>query len=573
VDTDATGMVEINLKARSSTMKLTLAKLTPGAAYTVTNGAAPEAEFMADAKGAARVSFATKPKKGSFLLDFEPRGQLLAVRTGGVDILKAVVSAEGEPAGSSVNEYVEITTPGSKGKATAQFIAQPTGHQTFSVQLSQITGTGWSLYVDGVWRGEFTTNGSSARIDFDTTPQYVSTRLLDFDPRGRMLDIVQATNIVFSGTMAAQAAEVNVATHEWRNGAIPSTGLDSDGSASVKLLVESDARRKFFLWVMDVPEGDYEFIVNGMLAGTIQAVATDDGVVGALEFSSRNDDLDELPLTFDPVAAGFTIQKDGLAYFAGRLAIESGGRATDKDTDKTTDSIKEDLVSTGFDSNSKGNAEFKLFKSGRAEFKVEIKKSPLGTFKVWAGGIERGNITAKLTETGSENDGYYSYNYKSKKEVRGSIKFDTGNKKHPLDFDPRGLLIEVRNSAGIFFSQIFGSGPGIAEPVICRLPLFSTAELSNALAKMEFKRDELGVQSFEVGIEDSPPGIYGLFIGEKQCATIEVADATAGSRGLIEFDDMPQSGQALLDFDPRGETISVARDGVVCFQRVMPAGL
>jgi len=567
---DATGIVEINLKEQSSTMKLTLAKLTPGVAYTVTNGATPVAGFIADAKGGARLSFATKPKKGSFLMDFEPRGQVLSVRTEGVNVLQAVVSAKGEPAKSFVSEYVEITTPGSKGKATARFLAQPTGRQTFSLQLSQITGTGWSLYVDGVWRGEFKSNGSGAKIDFDTTPQYASTRLLDFDPRGRMLDIVQANHIVFSGTMAAQAAEVNVATYEWRNGTIPSTGLDADGSALVKLVVESDARRKFLLWLMDVPEGGYEFIANGMLAATIQAVATDDGVVGALEFSSRNDDSDELPLTFDPEGAIFTIQKDGLVYFTGRLAIVSGG----KDTDEDLNAIKEGLVSTGFDSNARGNAIFKTDNRGVAIFSIEIKKTPLGAFKVWVGGIERGSFTAKLTETDSNNDGSTYYGSSStKKEVFGSITFKTGRKKNPLDFDPRGQLLEVGNSARIYFSQIFGAGRGDAKPVISRLPLFSTAELPNAIAKMEFKRGEQGVQSFKVGIEDAPPGSYELFIGEKQRATIEVADTNAGSRGLIEFDDMPHSGQVPLDFDPRGETISVARVGVVCFLRVLPAGL
>ena len=574
VDADATGIVEISLKEQSSTMKLTLAKLTPGAAYTVNNGQTPEAEFLADAKGSARVSFATKPKKGTFALDFEPRGQVLAVRAGGLDVLRALVSVEGEPPQSSVSEYVEMTTPNTDGMATARFVVQPTGRQTFSLQLTHISGTGWSLYVDGVWRGEFTSDGTSAKLDFDTTPQYVTTRLLDFDPRGRMLDIVQGTTIVFSGTMAAQAAEVNIATHEWRNGTIPSTGRDSDGSARVKLLVESDARRKFLLWLMDVQEGNYEFIVNGVLAATIQAVATDDGVVGTLEFSSRNDDCDELPLTFDPARATFTIQKDGLVYFAGQLVIESGGKDTDENKDDDSDSIKEDLVSTGFDSNAKGNAEYKIDSRGRAEFKVEIKKTPSGKFQVWAGGIQRGSITVEFTQDDSTNDNYYgSDDDNDKKEAKDSIKFKTNSKKHPLDFDPRGLLIEVGNSRGIFFSQIFGSGPGAAVPVISRLPLFATAGLPNAIAKMEFKRDELGVQSFEVGIENSPPGNYELFIGDTLRATIDVADTTAGSRGLIEFDDMPHSGQALLDFDPRGETISVVRDGLVCFQRVMPAGL
>jgi hypothetical protein len=569
VDPDATCVVEINLSAQRSTMKLTLAKLTPGVAYTVTNGATPEAEFIADSKGAARLRFTTKLKKGFLLMDFEPRGQVLAVRTGGVNILQAVISAEGEPRDSSVTEYVEIMASGVGGKAIARFRSQPTGQRAFSVQLSQVSGTGWSLYVDGIWRGEFISNGSGAKIDFDTVPPYVSTQLLDFDPRGRMLDIVQGKNIVFSGRMAAQAAGVNVAIYEWRNGSIPSTGLDSDGSARVKLVVEPDARRKFYLWLMDVPEGEYEFVVNGTPAAIIQAVVTDDGVVGAVEFSSRNDDSDELPLTFDPANAVFTLQNDGMVYFTGRLAIESGGKATGGDLD----SIKEDLVPAGFGSNAKGSAKFKIRDHGGAEFTVEIKKTPLGTFKVWAGGIERGSIDVKLTETESDGNGSYGYGKKPEMVVMGSITFKTGSKKHPLDFDPRGLLIEVGNSSRIYFSQIFGAGRGDAQPVISRLPLFSVSGSPNVVAQMEFKRDEQGFRSFGVGIENAPPGTYELFIGEERRATIGVVVTAIGSRGRIEFDDMPQPGQTLLDFDPRGEIISLVREGALGFQRVMPAGL
>lgn len=569
IDADAGGTVEINLKGQNSTMKLNLTNLTPGVTYLVTNGATPEAEFRADAKGAARLLFTTKPKKGLFALDFEPRGQILGVWTGGVSILQAVVSAQGEPQKCTVNEAVILTKPGSKAKAIARFNALATGQRSFTVQVSLMYGTDWALYVDGVWRGAFAVRGSVASIDFNSNPRSASTRLLDFDPRGRTLDIVQANQLMFSGVMAAKADEVNVATHAWLYGGIPTTGFVSDGSARVKLLVESDARRKFMLWLMDVPEGEYEWVVNGVHVANIRAEATEEGVIGTLEFSSRNDDSDELPLTFDPATAVFTIQRAGAVYFHGRLVIASGGKDTDKVPNP--DAIKEDLVSTGFDHDVKGTVTFKRGKNGNALFSIDTKNTSLGTFTVWVGGIERGTFKPEFIY----NQGY-GYGGSYKKEVKGSIDFATDSRKYPLDFDPRGQLVEVGEvgtTTAIIFSQIFGATQGPARSAISRLPLFSRDTLPGAVAKMEFKRDEQGVKSFKVSLEGAPPGNYSLLIGGKQYSLIPVTNTTGGSHGVIEFDDMPNAGQYLLDFDPRGAAISIVRDGEVCFERSLPAGL
>lgn len=247
VDTNATGLVLAQLKSKSSTLTLSLANLTPGTAYTVNNGETPEANFIADSKGRARLLFTTTGKKNAFPFDFDPRGQVFSVRENGTNILQAVISGEGEPSSSSVSERVELRVAGSKSKAVAQFIAFSTGRRTFSVQLTGVTGTNWSLYVDGLRRGSFTSKGSSAKISFDTTPVKAGVLLLDFDPRGKVLDIAQDTNLVFTGPMAAQALNVSFANPKSQTAFIPSTGIDSDGTARAKLRVDQEARRKFSL--------------------------------------------------------------------------------------------------------------------------------------------------------------------------------------------------------------------------------------------------------------------------------------------------------------------------------------
>jgi hypothetical protein len=180
------------------------------------------------------------------------------------------------------------------------------------------------------------------------------------------------------------------------------------------------------------------------------------------------------------------------------------------------------------------------------------------------GGVLRGTITAELDDD----------------EVEGEIEFESGDddsEELPLDFDPRGLLIEVKNGLGTFFSHNFGSGSASngtsSQPVDVELPLFNTGAAVGATAEMEFKRDDDGEESFEVELEDLPVGNYELWVGETQRATISVENSESGTHGEVEFEDSPKPGEFPLDFDPRGELVTVVRNGVTYFQRLLPAGL
>jgi hypothetical protein len=558
VDADATGQFQAQLKSENSTLTLSLANLTPGAAYTVNNGETPEAGFVADSKGKARLLFTTKDKKNSYPLDFDPRGQLFSVRENGTSILEAVISGEGEPSVSTVVDRMELEVDGLKTKAVAQYAAFKTGRRTFSVQLSGTTGTNWLLYVDGILRGSFTNKGSSARISFDSNPVKEGVLLLDFDPRGKVIDIAQDTNLIFSGPMAAKASNVNFANPKSQTAFIPSTAVDPDGTARVKLKVERDAGRKCSVELEDVPVGIYQLLVDGAFVANIQVSTEDDETEGEVEFSNRDDDSDELPLTFDPETGVFTVQRDETVYFQGGLTYAGGGTGT------TPASLEEKLFSTGLDADAHAEAEFEIDDRGRSRFSVEIEDVAAGVYQLWVGGVLRGTITAELDDD----------------EVEGEIEFESGDddsEELPLDFDPRGLLIEVKNGLGTFFSHNFGSGSASngtsSQPVDVELPLFNTGAAVGATAEMEFKRDDDGEESFEVELEDLPVGNYELWVGETQRATISVENSESGTHGEVEFEDSPKPGEFPLDFDPRGELVTVVRNGVTYFQRLLPAGL
>lgn len=557
-DTNAVGTLQATFRSRGSTLSLSLANLTPGAPYTVVVGVTPEAAFNADSRGRARLSFGTLSRRGVYPLDFDPRGQTLAVQENGTNILQAVVSGFGEPEKSAVSERVELRLVGSQGRAVAQYLLLSTGRRTFNVQLTGVSGSNWVLYVDGLRRGDFANRGTTGRLGFDSTPRNTNTLLLDFDPRGKVLDIARETNLVFSGVMAAQATNVSFAAPRAQVAFIPSTGVDPDGTARAKLKVDEKARQKFSVELEDVPVGTYELLADGVLTANVQVITNLTGTEGEVEFSSREDNGDELPLTFDPTNTVFTVQRAGTVYFTGALVLPGSGTNTNSGPAFLTEA----LSSTGLDGDAHGEAKFEVDDRGRQKFSVEIEDVAEGSYALWVGGVQRATFAAQ-TILG---------------KVTGEIEFEAGDDdtdELPLNFDPRGQLIEVRGTAGTYFSHVFGNGgatnsPGLTTPLEIVLPLFNAGAPVNATARMEYQRDDDGGESFEVELEDLAVGNYELWVGATQRAVIAVVATTGGTRGQVEFDDTPKAGESLLNFNPRGEIITVVGSSGVLFQRVLP---
>lgn len=555
LDPDAAGVVLATLKSKVSTMSVKATGLTPGHNYTVQVGDIPEAILTADTLGKARATFRTPPRSGAAALDFDPRGLRVAVLDGTNSVLEGVFSGPGEPPAITVNERAQLKRMGDAGAATARYLASRSGARSFTVSLQKTTGTNWSLYVNGIFRGQFPARTSGGLLTFKSDPGTSSALLLDFDPRGQVLDVVQDTNLMFSGSMQAHIPNVNVASPSVQEAFIASTGADPDGTARARLRVEADARRVFAVELEDVPEGAYEFLADGVLQGSIEVSVHSGGTEGEIEFSSRPDDGgDELPLTFDPTNTTFTVQRTSVVYFQGTVTFASAGGTNDAPT-----LMEEPLTSTGLDPDASGDAKFEIDDQGRHKFSVEIENVAVGTYQLWVGGVQRGSISAQL----------------SSNEVVGEIEFsnprDTGELL--LGFDPRGQLIEVKSAAGTFFSHLFGlpdTNSVVVLPLRIELPLFNTGFAPSASADMTFKRDDRGRRSFQIEIEDAPLGSYDLLVGGSQRASISVVATASGTHGEVEFEDEPDGGSLPLDFDPLGQDIALKHSGDIYFERTLP---
>lgn len=190
---------------------------------------------------------------------------------------------------------------------------------------------------------------------------------------------------------------------------------------------------------------------------------------------------------------------------------------------------------------------------------MEIEDVSAGLYELWVAGIKRGTINAQAGSNG----------------VKGELEFsspaDAG--KPLLNFDPRGQLIEVKTAAGVFFSHLFrvaDTNSSVIMPLRLELPLFNQGFALAASASMKYRRDDRGRLSFQVEIENAPAGSYDLLVGGSPRATITVSATVSGTQGEVEFENEPDGGSLLLDFDPLGRDIVLRHNGDVYFERILP---
>jgi len=557
----ATGKVTSRLKPSKSTLRVRVKDLSPSSTYQLTVGGVSQAEFTTTSSGRARLRFQTPQKGSSLPLDFDPRGQTMAVSGVGGDVLSVVLSGVGEPVGMKIDERTDLSPTSLAGaaKAEARFRLKKNGRTTFKVELEDVTVGNYSLFVDGVMRATISVpSDGEGEVEFDSqaSPPKI---LLDFDPRGLVIDVVGDAGVFFSGEMSAQASGVNTCSFSEVETFLTSTGVDPDGKAKARFRVRDDCDQDFRVEVEDVPTGFYEVVVDGVSVGSVNVVDTGLEVEGRIEFDSDPEDPGEVLLDFDPRDKLIEIRQGALVYFTGMLGLAGSGGGSTCAPEETD----EELTSTGADADASADARFRVRDDCDEDFRVQAEDLPVGDYDV----VVAGNTVAVMSviDTGVK--------------IEGEVEFDT-DPSDPgeilLDFDPRGAVIEIRQGAVAYFSHTFGGGSGgssgICEPNETELPLLNEGSIGQAKGKARLRvRDDCD-EDFRVEIEDLPVGNYNVLVGGSARGVIAVADTGSEVEGEIEFDSDPdQPGEVLLDFDPRGELIEIEQGGTIFLSRDFPA--
>jgi hypothetical protein len=340
-------------------------------------------------------------------------------------------------------------------------------------------------------------------------------------------------------------------------------------------------RTEFSVEVEDVPLGTYLLRVGGLERGNIEVVATPGGNQGEIEFRSPPEPGKEL-LSFNPrdqlieVVQGNTVILDSVTPASGTVP----GSTTGTPPPFGNLEVEIDLTNLGQFPAGSGDAGLEQ-RSNRVDFDVEIEDVPVGSYGLRIDGVDRGTIQVVATASGPEGE--------------LEFRFPAEAGKLPLDFDPRGMLIEVLDGGTAVFASTFpatgsgggddgggddgggddgggggddgddGDGDGPTGDIEIVVGLTNTGVYPAGSGDADFDQDASRTD-FTVEIEDVPDGLYGLFVGGSQRGTISVADGEGG----IEFRDPVEPGKLPLDFDPRGQTIEVREGSTVIFTAAFP---
>jgi len=155
---------------------------------------------------------------------------------------------------------------------------------------------------------------------------------------------------------------------------------------------------------------------------------------GELEFRSPEIE-DKLNLNFDPRDCKIELLSGEVVVLtSGENVLSEMKKGKPEDNDDPDGlKLEADFTSTGEIEGAAGEAEYEI-ESDEREFSVKIKNVPIGFYSVEVGAVSKGEV--EVVEHNQKTEGQVKFT--------DPIKQDTLE----LDFDPRGQIIEIRQTTG-----------------------------------------------------------------------------------------------------------------------------
>jgi len=551
VDPDASGSARSTLSALVAQLQIDVADLAPNTSYQIAIDDAPEAGFITDDNGGARVLL--RAGDDSSPLDVDPRGREIEVRHGADDVLRVAMAAGASAApGTKRVEVVALkpTALAPAGHAKAVFRSSADGRQRLQIEVEHAPPGSYAVFVAGIERGSLAAPSGRGELEFGDDG--AGSPPLDFDPQAAQIDLVLNDAIVFSGVLMATVPDMNSCeASELRRRLTPEQG----GEASARMRTRDDCDRDFEVEIEDVDAGSYQLRVGGIVRGTIVA-AFDPArgrVRGEIEFDTDSDEATELPLDFAPL--GQSIEIFAGADLAFSIDVLEPGAST-ADSCMPEDDLRP-LAANAIQPPASGHARLRVRDDCRTRLNVEIEDVVAGNYAVIIGGVPRATLTAAFDAV--------------KGQVRGEVEFgDDDAGAPPLDFDPHGQTVAIEQHELTVLSGSFGLTPGGGAPTCIDdrsvVALLNQGVDANAHAEARLRTRDDCRKTFTVEVEDVAAGSYQLLVDGSVRATIVVG---ATGRGEVELDtnDPPKP---VLNFDPHGREIAIAQGATVLLVRVFP---
>ncbi|MGB0133249.1 hypothetical protein, partial [Dokdonella sp.] len=148
------------------------------------------------------------------LLDFDPRGKLVQISQGSTVFLTATLGSadsppppppgggSGSPPFGNAEYEMSIEPGGNDGPELKARLRQRSDRVDFNVELEDLPTGSYGLVVGGVNQGNINVvsvpGGTEGEIEF-RNPVEPGKELLDFDPRGKAIDIISNGSVVIGG--------------------------------------------------------------------------------------------------------------------------------------------------------------------------------------------------------------------------------------------------------------------------------------------------------------------------------------------------------------------------------------
>ena len=366
---------------------------------------------------------------------------------------------------------------------------------------------------------------------------------LGFDPRGVAIEIRSTSGTVLEGVFATTGESSDTKFDERAD--LYGTALAPQAEGKTRYRIKKGTA-SFECEVEDLPDGTYDLLVGGVAQVSI---AVSDGK-GEIEIEDG--------LAFDPRGQTIDIAQGLDVYVTGVARAPAGGI----DSCAETTQAQELGAGAGYPASS-GDLEYETDDDCELGFEIEIEDVPVGNYPVTINEIPRGDIV--VVDTG---DG-----------IEGELEFGDDDAGPPLDFEPIGAEVVIREGSTILWSTTFVGGstapPGDAcdgsEFEVTR-SLIRTGVDPSVKGEARYRQDDDCDRDFQVEIEDGALGLHTVWVdGIQKGGTFEVTIIDEEAEGEIEFDSEPEGDEFLLDFDPGGKQIAVQNSsGQVILEYVFP---
>ena len=225
------------------------------------------------------------------------------------------------------------------------------------------------------------------------------------------------------------------------------------------------------------------------------------------------------------------------------------------------------LQTTGLDADASGKTKYEQ-RTDRIDYSVEIEDLPVGTYQLFVGDVNRGNIQVSALAGG-----------KTEGEIEFRDPVEPG--KLALDFNPQNQVIDITQNGLVYLtSDGNNNGGNTGGNTSQNAPPFGNSETElymantgiypsgQAKTKLKQRADRV---DFQIELEDVPLGFYDFNVNGTIQGIIQVTQTAVGPEGELEFRNPVEAGKELLDFNPLGAMLSVTQGPDLLFTINFPA--